>query len=71
VQRKYALLKELADVTGHIGTVKEGIFKLVRDEMDPAGELSDGALERCGALKKKHRVNIKRCSDVQAGNGNA
>lgn len=66
MQRKYALLKELADVTGHIGTVKEGIFKLVRDEMDPAGELSDGALERCGALKKKHRVNIKRCSDVQA-----
>jgi hypothetical protein len=66
MQRKYALLKELADVTGHIGTVKEGMFKLVRDEMDAAGELSDGALERCAALKKKHRVGIKRCSDVQA-----
>jgi Predicted polymerase, most proteins contain PALM domain, HD hydrolase domain and Zn-ribbon domain len=65
MQHKYALLKELADLTGDIGTVKEGMFKLVRDEMDPAGNLSDGALQRLAALKKKHRGDIKRCSSVQ------
>ena len=65
MQHKYALLKELADLTGEIGTVKEGMFKLVRDEMDPAGNLSDGSLQRLAALKKKHRDTIQRCSDVQ------
>lgn len=66
MQHKYALLKELADVTGQIGTVKEGMFLLVRDEMGPAGDLTDGAHERLTAFKKKHRAGIKRCSDVQA-----
>jgi uncharacterized protein (DUF342 family) len=65
MRHKYALLKELADVTGEIGTVKEGMFLLARDEMDPAGDLSDGAHERLTAFKKKHRAGIKRCSDIQ------
>lgn len=65
MQQKYAFLKELADITGDIGTVKEGMFKLVRDEMDPAGNLTEGALERLAALKKKHRSALKRCSEVQ------
>jgi uncharacterized protein (DUF342 family) len=65
MRHKYMLLKELADVTGEIGRVKEGMFLLVRDEMDPAGELSDGARERLTARKKKHRDGIKRCSDIQ------
>jgi uncharacterized protein (DUF342 family) len=65
MQRKYALLKELADFTGNIGSVKQAMFELVRDEMSSAGVLPLGAIGRLEEFKKKHSAHVRRCSEVQ------
>jgi uncharacterized protein len=66
MQRKYALLKELADVTGSIGGVKQTMFELVRDEMSPTGVLMQGAMGRLNGLKEKHADRLRRCGEVQS-----
>ena len=65
MQRKYLLLKELTGITGQVGAVKESLYFLTRDEMDPAGALSGDALCRLDEMKKKYRLHREKCSQVQ------
>jgi hypothetical protein len=55
MQKKDALLKELAVLTGEIGSMKECIFSLVRDEMDAEGKLHEGSMARLATTKEDYR----------------
>jgi uncharacterized protein (DUF342 family) len=65
MQKKYTLLKELAALMGELGTLKEGIFFLVRDEMDTEGNLHEGSLMRLKTMKDGHRQRKERYMQVQ------
>ena len=66
MQKKYLLLKELTAITGELGSLKERIFMVARDEMDSEGKLSQGPLVRLEALKKNHRECREKCARIQA-----
>jgi uncharacterized protein (DUF342 family) len=65
-QKKHALLKELTVLTGDIGSIRERIFVLARDEMDAGGILPAGPLNRLDALKTEHRIKRDSCVKIQA-----
>jgi hypothetical protein len=65
LKQKYDLLRDLANVTGEVGSVKEAMFKCVRDEMDAAGNLPAQTLARLEGLKKKNAECSERCAGIQ------
>jgi uncharacterized protein len=65
MQKKYLLLKQLAMLMGELGTLKEGIFFLVRDEMDADGNLHEGSLVRLNTMKENHQQRKEKYAQVQ------
>jgi uncharacterized protein len=65
MQKKDALLKKLAGFIKEIGSLKEEIFLLVRNEMDRDGNLHEGSLTRLNAMKESHRQRKEKYIQVQ------
>jgi uncharacterized protein (DUF342 family) len=65
LKQKYDLLRDLATVTGDIGTLKGTMFRLVRDEMDEKGELPAGPLSRLEELRKQNRELLDKNDAIQ------
>ncbi len=65
LKKKDALLRQLAALTAEIGSVKEGMFFLVRDELDAAGNLHEGSLARLKIMKGSHRQRKEKYTQVQ------
>jgi uncharacterized protein (DUF342 family) len=65
MQKKDALLKKLAGFIKEIGSLKEDIFLLVRNEMDGDGNLHEGSLTRLNAMKESHRQRKEKYLQVQ------
>jgi uncharacterized protein len=65
MQRKYGLLKQLTGLMVEIGTMKENIFLLVRNEMDAEGMLHEGSMERLKTIKDRHRQCKEKYGQVQ------
>jgi uncharacterized protein len=65
MKKKDALLKNLTGLIKEIGSLKEAIFLLVRNEMDGEGNLLEGSLTRLDAMKELHRHRMEKYLQVQ------
>jgi hypothetical protein len=65
LKRKYDLLKELATITGEMGSLKGAMFVLVRDEMDQNGALSASAESRLDEIRARNYETLEKNASIQ------
>jgi uncharacterized protein len=65
LSQKYDLLKDLAAVTAETGSIKESMFRCVKDEMDAEGNLPQDALVRLKAFRRKNAECVEKNGQIQ------